>query len=176
MKKITASLDKLANRLEELGRFADAASLDVISNTLEKMAAYDVKKDPIYVNLSKAADAVKNGRNRFGKGFLQQANMALHNRVQIYKMPVGQKDPNQVKAQNKFEKAAQFVEQALKEVDSNPESALRAITESLNILTGSQSNVSMPSSAPEPATPGVQKPEEVGLIPGYQRYASKKRR
>jgi hypothetical protein len=63
--KIAQELDKVASNLEAKGLTKEAEMLDVIANTLEKLA-FDITKTPVYRNLSKAVQFLGQGKNPGG--------------------------------------------------------------------------------------------------------------
>lgn len=66
---ITDRLDRIADRLEKLGCVKEAHALDVISNTLEKIA-YTPEMEPKYLKQKEAIEYLKNGNILMAKANL----------------------------------------------------------------------------------------------------------
>ena len=63
--KIAQEIDKVAEILEKKGLTKEAMDLDIIANTLEKLA-FDITKTPVYKQISQALKFIKQGNNPSG--------------------------------------------------------------------------------------------------------------
>lgn len=75
MKNLIDQLDKISSSLEDQGLIKEAEEIDIISNTLEKLA-FELKRDPAFKNLQKAMEFAQAGNIKNAEQFLIQANIA----------------------------------------------------------------------------------------------------
>jgi len=152
--KIAAQIDAIATAIEEKGLVKEAGELDIVANTLEKLA-YSVKTDPGYKQLQIALDNMKQGRSP--KGNLQSFKLSALERLKAFMT-----DPNVQKMVAHFNKALNFADKD----DFN--SAMPHITETMNFMEKAEPAIrrGYVNGLPEPEKgPQTNTPENVKTDP-----------
>lgn len=76
-------LDKIATQLEAIDRVDLAEKIDILSNTLDKIA-YQVERDPAYINISRAIDSLKRDNTVAADSFLDRIKGNMKSKKEGY--------------------------------------------------------------------------------------------